>query len=113
MSYTESKITEEIRKLNEQFWAGLTDPPGITIALDTLGIDTKKSVLISIIPDSGSTFIVHLKAADERILEIDLDMSDVSSAEIETIDSANYRKRQGQIKMSVIEKLFAERSNAV
>ncbi len=82
MTFSDESYLAELATRNERFWEGSIGPNKMNEALVELELQIEKCVLVSLVPDSGSTWLVRVLDQNGEYLEIDLDMEDNSETRI-------------------------------
>jgi len=108
MSLTKDKVVEELRSLNEQFHSESLEPKGLFHALRQLGIEPMHSILISLYPDSGSTWCGELFDESMGPVEFDVDLADYANSTVQALCDDMFRSRRGQILRSAVLEIRAE-----
>ncbi|MFK8031982.1 MAG: hypothetical protein AB8G18_17260 [Gammaproteobacteria bacterium] len=78
---TDEIFFAELSVRNERFWNGQIGPANLNRALESFGLVLEKCVLVKLLPDSGSTWIVRLLDQEGVFIEMDIDLEPVELLE--------------------------------
>lgn len=111
MSQGERQETNRLRDLEQSYSQGTVCASGFYNVLDNAGINPKSSVLLDILPDSGSTVVGRLLDESGELWEFDIDYDDMEHSKIEktSSDTRQRLKAGDRLKIKIAHILLAEK----
>lgn len=94
MSIKMNSAREGIRELNENFQGRAVAPEGFYSELERFGVDIKSSVLVSIVPDSGTTYIGYIINQNANVCSYDIDYESKQYSTFEVEGETNFKPPQ-------------------
>ena len=79
---SEQQAYDALRDLNERFWTGTLEIPGLYELLERSGYDYLECVLAEVSPEGGKTSGGWIVGPQRRFLEFDLDPDDPTATSI-------------------------------
>lgn len=89
-----AEARENIRILNSRYHSRKAAPAGFYAELERFGIEVENSILVAILPDSGSTLIGRLIDQNGNLCHYDIDYQYSKYSEFEVVEPTNFKAPQ-------------------
>lgn len=113
MKFTETRVVEDLRQLNDAVRIGSSGMTRLADAISGLGYDIRTCVVVEAFPDSGNTWVVRLLSTDSMMVELDIDLDDSRQSKTEVSYPSGTGRRREQAALNAAKVLLEARVHAV